>query len=84
MQTSQANEAPAVEVRKDASAVLGAVSSAVNPSKVGMGQKIAIAATLYRLARRYPVPALIIGGIAVALYMARGRRDTTATRTYTH
>jgi len=58
------------ETRKDAASALGAVSSAVNP-RSGVGQKLAIAGAVYRLARRYPVPTLVVGGIALAIYMSR-------------
>ena len=42
-------------------------------SKVRIGQKLAIAGTVYRLAKRYPMPTLIVGGIALAIYMGRRR-----------
>ena len=59
------------ESRKDAASVLGAVSSAVHPAKTGVGGKIAIAGTMLRLVRRYPVVALIAGGVALAIFMSR-------------
>jgi len=61
------------ETRKDAASALGAASSAVHPGKTGVGGKIAIAGTVLRLARRYPVAALIAGGVALAIYMGRRR-----------
>jgi hypothetical protein len=57
-------------VRQDAAETLSAASSAVEPRKTGIGQKIAIASTVYRLARRYPVPALIVGGLALVYYLS--------------
>lgn len=63
----------ATETRKDAASALGAASAAAHPSKTGMGQKVAIATTLYRLARRYPMAALVVGGIGLAYYMSRRR-----------
>ena len=70
---SAAPTSEAAETRKDASATLDAASSFVDPGKTGIGQKVAIATAVYRLARRYPVPALIVGGIALAFYMGRHR-----------
>jgi hypothetical protein len=61
------------ESRKDAAGALGAASAAVHPEKVGLGQKVAIAGTLFRLAKRYPVAALVIGGVALAIYLGRRR-----------
>ena len=61
------------EIRQDAAATLGAVSSTVRPSKTGIGEKVAIAGTIYRLARRYPVAALIVGGVALVVYLTRSR-----------
>jgi hypothetical protein len=68
------------EVRKDAAGVLGAVSSAVHPAKAGVGGKIAIAGTLLRLARRYPVVAIIAGGVALAVFIGRRRAYRTVDR----
>lgn len=62
-----------VETRKDAAKALGAASAAVGPASTGIGQKIAIAGTVIRLARRYPVAALVVGGVALALYVRRRR-----------
>jgi hypothetical protein len=59
------------ETRRDAAGALGAMSSAAHPEKTGLMQKVAIAGTIYRLARRYPVAALVVGSIALAVYMAR-------------
>jgi hypothetical protein len=64
---------PAAETRQDAAATLRAASSAVKPDKSGIGGKMAIAGTLFRLSRRYPVAALIVAGAALALYVARHR-----------
>jgi hypothetical protein len=80
MSTSQTDEsattsAAARETRQDAAATLGAVSAAVKPGKTGMGQKVAIAGTIFRLARRYPVAALAVGGVALAFYLGRRRRS---------
>lgn len=63
----------AAETRKDAASALGAASAAASPSRTGVGQKVAIAGAVYRLARRYPVAALIVGGIGIAMYMSRRR-----------
>ena len=60
------------ETRKDAADTLSVASNAVKPNKAGIGQKIALAGTVLRLARRYPVPAVIVGGIALAYYLSRG------------
>ena len=68
------------ETRKDAAGALGAASAAVHPTKTGMGQKIAIASTLLRLAKRYPVAALVVGGIALAFYVGRRRADGPVVR----
>jgi hypothetical protein len=62
--------------RQDAADTLSAASSFVEPAKTGMGQKIAIATTLYRLARRYPLPALLVGGVVLAYYLSH-RHDRT-------
>jgi len=68
------------EARKDAAGALGAASAAVRPKKVGMGQKVAIAGTLLRLAKRYPIVALVVGGVALALYVSRRRAYEPVTR----
>jgi len=68
------------ETRKDAAGILGAASSAVHPKKTGMGGKIAIAGTALRLARRYPVAALVVGAIALAMYVGRRRAYSAANR----
>jgi hypothetical protein len=78
MSTSQTTGSS--EARKDAASVLGAASSAVHPTKIGIGQKVAIAGTLLRLARRYPVAALVIGGVVIALYVGRRRAYGPVTR----
>ena len=64
---------PETETRKDAAGALGAVGAAVRPSKTGLGEKVAIAGTIYRLARRYPVATLVVGGVALAWYVGRRR-----------
>jgi hypothetical protein len=64
------------ETRETAADTLKAASSALSPHKVGLGQKLALAGTIYRLARRYPVPALVVGGLALAFYL--GRRNAQA------
>lgn len=69
------------EARQDAADTLSLAGSAVKPSKTGIGQKVALATTAYRLARRYPVPAILFGGIALAYYMTR-RRGKSTVRTY--
>jgi hypothetical protein len=68
------------EKRKDAAGALGAASAAMHPKKVGMGGKVAIAGTLLRLARRYPVAALVVGGVALAFYVSRRRAYAPVTR----
>jgi hypothetical protein len=62
------------ESRHDVADTLSMASEAVKPAKTGLGRKIAMAATAYRLARRFPVAALIVGGIAVVYFLSR-RRD---------
>lgn len=62
------------ETREDAARALGAVTAAVKPRKVGVGQKVAIAGTVLRLAKRYPMATLVIGGVALALYAGRRRQ----------
>jgi hypothetical protein len=69
MPTSQTT----ADARKDAAGVLGAASAAMHPKKIGVGQKVAIAGTLFRLAKRYPVATLVVGGVALALYVSRRR-----------
>jgi hypothetical protein len=82
MSTLHSNEtSSAPEARQDAADTLALAGSAVKPSKTGIGQKVALATTAYRLARRYPVPAILIGGIALAYYMSR-RRGKSTVRTY--
>jgi hypothetical protein len=61
------------ETRKDAAATLGAVSSAVHPAKMGVAQKVTVVSTVLRLAKRYPVAALVVGGLGLAVYMGRRR-----------
>lgn len=80
MSTLHTSDVAAPEARQDAADTLALAGSAVKPSKVGLGQKIALAGTLYRLARRYPVPAIVIGGIALAYYVSRRRGHTPVTR----
>ena len=83
MPTLQSNESSSTspQARKDAADTLALAGSAVKPSKTGIGQKVALASMALRLARRYPVPALVLGGIAVAYYMSR-RRGRSTVRTY--
>jgi hypothetical protein len=80
MSTLESSDAATDEARKDAAATLSAASSAIKPTKTGIGQKIALAGMAVRLARRYPIPALIIGGIALAYYMSHRHADTPVTR----
>jgi hypothetical protein len=70
------------ETRKDAARALGAMSSAVHPKKTGLGGKIAIAGTVLRLVRRYPTAALVVGGVALAVYLGRRRAYDAAARYY--
>ena len=63
----------AAETRQDAAKALGAASAALRPSVTGVVEKVAIAGTIVRLARRYPVAALVIGGAVLALYIGRRR-----------
>jgi hypothetical protein len=56
------------------------VSSALQSGNVGLGEKIAIAGTIFKLVRRYPVPALIVGGLVLALYLGRGHAHRRVTR----
>ena len=70
--------AQTAEKREDAAAALGAVSSAVRPAKTGVGQKVAIAGTILRLAKRYPVATIVIAGAALAFYASRRYRRATA------
>jgi hypothetical protein len=81
MATLQSNESTAPEARQDAADTLALAGSAVKPSKTGLGQKVALATTAFRLAKRYPVPAILVGGIALAYFMSRRRRQSTV-RTY--
>jgi hypothetical protein len=80
MSTLESNESAASEARQTTADTLSLAQSAVKPSKAGIGQKIALATTAFRLARRYPVPAVVIGGIALAYYLSR-RRARSAVRT---
>jgi hypothetical protein len=68
------------ETRKDAASALGAASAAVQPAKTGIGGKVAIAGAVLRLARRYPVAALVLGGVALAVYVGRRRAYSPVTR----
>jgi len=61
------------ETRKDAASALGAASAAVHPARTGVGGKIAIAGAVLRLARRYPLATLVLGGVALAVYVGRHR-----------
>jgi hypothetical protein len=70
----------AAEMRKDAAGALGAASAAVHPTHTGIGQKMAIAGTIYRLARRYPVAAVMVAAVALALYVTRRRAYSVVTR----
>jgi hypothetical protein len=84
MATLRSNEtsSTAPAARQDAADTLALAGSAVKPSKTGIGQKVALASMALRLARRYPVPAVVLGGIALAYYMTR-RRGRSTVRTYT-
>jgi hypothetical protein len=77
MSTLQTENSTAPEARKDAADTLALAGSAVKPSKTGLGQKVALASMAYRLAKRYPVPAILVGGIALAYYMSRRRTKST-------
>jgi len=79
-QSSESAETPSHDTRQDASSTLKAASAAVQPGKTSIGQKFAIAGTALRLARRYPVAAVIIGGIALAVYMSRSHSRPYASR----
>jgi hypothetical protein len=81
MSTLHSNESAAPAARQDAADTLALAGSAVKPSKTGLGQKFALASIAFRLARRYPVPAVVLGGIALAYYMSR-RRGKSTVRTY--
>ena len=81
MSTLQSNESSAPEARQDAADTLALAGSAVKPSKIGIGQKVALISTAFRLAKRYPVPAIIVGGIALAYFVSR-RRGRSTVRTY--
>jgi hypothetical protein len=81
MSTLRNEESTAPEARQDAADTLALAGSAVKPSKIGVGQKVALATTAFRLAKRYPVPAIVIGGIALAYYMTR-RRGRSTVRTH--
>jgi hypothetical protein len=74
------NTSQTAEARQDAAGVLGTASAAVHPNKTGMGQKIAIAGTLLRLVRRYPVAALVVGVVALAFYVGRRSAHGPITR----
>lgn len=78
--SQESNETATAQVRKDAAATLGAASSTVDPAKTSTSKKIAIAGALIKLARRYPIPALIVGGVALAFFMSRRNGHTPATR----
>jgi hypothetical protein len=73
---SRQSERSVHEGRTDAADTLSVASSAVSPTKIGLGRKIALVPTLYRLVRRYPVPALIVGGIALVYYFSRRRQGS--------
>jgi hypothetical protein len=81
MPTLERNESTTPEARQDAADTLALAGSAVKPSKTGVGQKLALIGTAYRLAKRYPVPAILVGAIALAYYMSR-RRGRSTVRTY--
>lgn len=68
------------ETRKDAAYPLSIASSAMKPSKTGIGQKLALIPVVYRLTKRYPLPALVIGGIAIAYYLSQRHAGTPVTR----
>jgi hypothetical protein len=66
-------------LRDDAADTLSVASSAVKP---GIGSKVAIAGTVFRLVKRYPVAALLIGGIALAVYINRRRHGSASVPSY--
>ena len=78
-QQARQSGAASPKVRQDAAKTLSAASAAVDPGKGGLGKKLALASTALRLARRYPVAALVIGGIAVVYYLSL-RQGRTAYR----
>ncbi|HEU4625293.1 MAG TPA: hypothetical protein VFS52_11050 [Steroidobacteraceae bacterium] len=66
--------------RKDAADTLSVASSAIKPSRTGIGQKLALVPVVYRLAKRYPMPALVIGGLALVYYMSQRHAGTPVVR----
>ena len=79
MSTLQSSESTAPESRQDAADTLSLAQSALKPSSVGIGQKLALAGTVYRLAKRYPIPVIVIGAIALAYYVSRRRGSAPQT-----
>ena len=73
---TDAERSTTTKTRATAADTLSAASSALSPYKTGLGQKLAIAGTIYKLARRYPMPALLIGGVALAFYLGRRHAQT--------
>lgn len=82
MSTLESTESSAPKARQATADTLALAQSAVKPAKTGIGQKVALATTAFRLARRYPVPAVVIGGIALAYYMMSRRRARSTVRTH--
>jgi hypothetical protein len=69
---SKSREVPADTLSAVGSTIAGRKNSGLLP-------KIALARTAFALARRYPIAALCIGGVAIAVLLASSRRAPART-----
>ncbi len=63
----------AIEARHHAASALGALSVMMKPGTMGLGQKVVIAGALLRLARRFPIVAVVSSAVALTFYLYRSR-----------
>ena len=69
----------------DALSAAGSAVAGRKPSaRLGVAQKVVLARSLFRLARRYPLPALMVAAAAICFVMIRRRRRGSGVRAELH